>query len=412
MPQKTLTFVFMLSLAAVFITGLALIIEPPSQVAAWASWTLFGLSKAQWDAAHLIMGLLCALSGAAAFVVNRAALGSFFKGAAGKVMEANKSLGLAFVLTALVFLGTILGVPPMAQIAGVSGFIKEQQARTYGEPPFAHAEELAVNELARRLGIPLDKAQAALAAKNIRIQSPDQTLKEIGAENGLAPGGVFAAVEFAREMSGAPSERLPQDPPPGLGKRKISDICEEYELDIKAMLKKLAESGIAAAPAMTLKEVADSNSLLPIDVYDAMRSDRPVSRPAQVQPSGPAGPAGADVPQAQTPQSPQALENGVTGSNGATPPTGFEDVPQDGQSVGQPQDLPPDTAALSALPPPPGLEKMMLGDFCKEFNLPLDVAVHRLAAQNITAFTDMTFKELALENDKTPEDIMRIITTQ
>ncbi len=405
MPQKTLTFVFMISLAAVAVTGFALVIEPPAQVAAWASWSLLGLSKPQWDAAHLIMGLLCAASGAAAFVVNRAALGSFFKGAAGKVLEANKALAAAFVLTALVFLGTIAGLPPMAQIAGVTGFIKEQQTKTYGEPPFAHAEEFPLAELARRLGIPPDKALAALTAKNIRIESPDMTLKEIGVANGLAPGGVFAAVEFAREMSGAPSERLPKDPPPGLGKRKISDICEEYELDIKAMIKKLAESGIAAAPAMTLKEVADANSLLPIDVYDAMRSDRPVSRPAQVQ----------------IPAQPNAQPNALSGSqpavsptqdNGQLPPTGFENQPQDGQALEQTQELPPDTAALSALPPPPGLEKMMLGDFCKEFNLPVQVAVNRLAAKGITAFVDMTFKELALENDKTPEDVMRIITTQ
>lgn len=402
MPRKVLALTFAFSFLATLATGLALFIEPPEQVAAWANWSFLGLSKSQWDNAHLVMGLVSAATGAAVFILNSAAIAAFFKSAADSAAAANRALVTAFALTALIFFGSVLGLPPMAQIAGVSGFIKEQQTKTYGEPPFLHAEEASLTDLARRMDIPRDKALAALTAKNITIASPEQSLREIGEQNGLAPGGVFSAVEFAREMSGAPSQRLPKDPPPGLGKRKLSDICEEYELDIKAMLKKLAESGIAASPAITLKEIADANSLLPIDVYDAMRSDKPVSvsppspirplPPDGVSPSGDNGLIEAEVPASQPNTAGQPDEQPETAVSG--------------------QEQPLDMGVISTLVPPPDLEKMMLGDFCKEFNLPSKLAVERLAAQGITAFVDMSFKELALESNKTPEEILRIITTQ
>jgi hypothetical protein len=61
--------------------------------------------------------------------------------------------------------------------------------------------------------------------------------------------------------------------------------------------------------------------------------------------------------------------------------------------------------------PPPDLEKTMLSTFCREFDLPLTMATDRLAARGITAFGDMTFQELALENNVTPDEVMRIIVT-
>ncbi len=52
----------------------------------------------------------------------------------------------------------------------------------------------------------------------------------------------------------------------------------------------------------------------------------------------------------------------------------------------------------------------MLQSFCREYDIPLSVAVQRLARHRITAFGDMTFEELSLENNRTPTDIMRLVT--
>ena len=51
----------------------------------------------------------------------------------------------------------------------------------------------------------------------------------------------------------------------------------------------------------------------------------------------------------------------------------------------------------------------MLQTFCREYDIPLSTAVQRLARRHITAFGDMTFEELSLENNRTPTDIMRLV---
>jgi hypothetical protein len=104
----------------------------------------------------------------------------------------------------------------------------------------------------------------------------------------------------------------------------------------------------------------------------------------------------------------------------AQPQSGYQPAAQPQAVYQQPGYQPPVQAQLPpqavqpALPaaPPPGLEKMMLQTFCREYNLPLSTAVQRLARHNITAFGDMTFEELSLENNRTPKDILHLVTGQ
>ena len=75
---------------------------------------------------------------------------------------------------------------------------------------------------------------ALLRLKNIKADSGDLTLAEIARQNRVAPGGVFEALKMVMEPSGGTTTLtgLPKEPPPGLGRRKLSDICEEYGLDL------------------------------------------------------------------------------------------------------------------------------------------------------------------------------------
>ena len=378
----TLILSFLVELAA----GLVLYIAPLDRVAYWADWTFLGLTKDQWDAAHINIGFLMAAAGFLFLWLHREAVASLLKGKGGGF---SRPFLVALCLTVFVFAGTLLHLPPMQQVIDFSGFIKNQMSEAYGEPPYGHAELSSLETFCRRMGIDFDKAMEALGHKSIVVESPQQTIKDISRKNGLAPGGVYEAVKFARELGASPSQRLPMDPPPGLGKRKLSDICEEYELDILAMMKKLKASGVAAKPAMTLKDVAQANDLLPIDIYDAMRSDKPVRPKRQAAPRPTPDDAGA-----------------APGTPGRPGPANATDIDAGDPAPGA------NSGMVRTIIPPPGLGRMMLKDFCREFDLPQNLALARLKAKNIMAFSDSTFRELALENDSTPEDIMRIVTSQ
>jgi hypothetical protein len=541
MLRKIVTLSLVLSFFCIFLTSALLYLAPHARVAAWADWTVFGLTRDRLTDVHVTMGFFLLALGALHLILDWRPVVECLRGDDGEIEPLNRQLLAAVLLTLFVFVGTLAGLPPMSQVLDASLSIKDSLSETYGEPPYGHAELTPLDEFCRRFGIDLERAKAALVQKNIRLASTEQTLKEIAKDNGLAPGGVYEALKHAWEASrtvtvpstSAPAQIpsrsqtavvLPMDPPPGLGKRRLSDICEEYGLDLARMSEKLKAGNIDAQPAMTLKDIADKNGMLPIDVYEALRSDTPLKRPpapqaqapaaqpaaqtpaAQTpatsaartaQPYQPAQPAPKPLPTAQTPAQTQAQTPAVAPAQ--TPAqTPFHPAPQPTaqtpaqvqthaqapaqmqtstqipaqaqapaqiqtstqipaqapaqiqtstqvpaqtpayvqpsaqipvQIPAQPQphavapgqapaqdwrpglERPASPAQSGLVVPPPDLEKTMLSTFCREFDLPLTLATDRLAARGITAFGDMTFQELALENGVTPDEVMRIIIT-
>ncbi|KUG28255.1 hypothetical protein ASZ90_001889 [hydrocarbon metagenome] len=490
MLRKIVTLTLVLTFFCLFLTSVFLYLSPYARVAAWADWTIFGLNRDRLIDVHVTMGFFLLLLGALHLILDWRTILESLRGEGGEIEGLNRPLLAAFGLTLFVFAGTLLGLPPMAQLLGASVAIKDSLSETYGEPPYGHAELTPLDEFCRRFGIDLERAKAALAHKNIRLTATDQTLKDIARDNGLAPGGVYEALKHAWEASrtvtvpstSAPAQIpppriqtsvvLPADPPPGLGKRRLSDICEEYGLDLARMTEKLKAGGIDAPPALTLKEIADKNGLLPIDIYDAMRSDTPIKRPP-AQSAQPQAPAQSAQAQAQSAPAAPGQAPGQAPSQPATQPTAQTGAQTPAQAPGQlPAQVPGQTPAQALTPgllpgqqvpgqtpgqlpiqapgqypaqatpqfpaqtgmlpqepwqpgyerpaspaqsglvvPPPDLDKTMLSTFCREFDLPLTLAVDRLAARGITAFGDMTFQELALENNVTPDEVMRIILT-
>lgn len=382
MLKKVVSLTLFFSLFFLLFTSLVVFVEPPVRIAAWADWTFLGLPRESWDAAHLGMGLLFAVAGVIHLALNWDTLIDHLRDADGAVVVFTKPLVFGAVISLAVFVGSLAGLPPARQLVLLSDFIKGRTAEIYGAPPYARAERASLAEFARRMGINQDKALALLRLRNIKADSADQTLAEIARANGVAPGGVFEALKMVMEPSGGVTPGLPKDPPPGLGRRKLSDICEEYGLDVKAVIGRLETAGLQAKPAWTLAEVARNNNALPITIYEVLRNDKSVPTPVAVE-----APAARPAPAETAPQAPTPVQPGTTTETAPAPGT-----------------LP--TA------PPPGLEKMMLQTYCREYNIPLSTAVSRLAKQNITAFGDMTFEELSLENNRTPADILRLINGQ
>ncbi|WP_428565874.1 MAG: DUF4405 domain-containing protein [Solidesulfovibrio sp. DCME] len=473
MLKKIVSLVLFFSLFLTMLTALVVFIAPPDRVASWSNWTFLGLSLAHWQGAHLGMGLLLLVAGLIHLACNWDGLLDHLRDDDGAVVIFTRPFFAGAILTLAVFVWALADLPPVRQIVAVSHYLKERAVDTYGEPPYALAERSSLEDLARRMGMDGDKALALLRLKNIKAESASLTLADIARQNGVAPGGVFEALKMVQEPSGGSPAGLPKDPPPGLGRRRLSDICEEYGLDQAAVLGRLQAAGLKAQPAWTLTEVAKANNALPITVYEALRGDKPMtpvvveSAPAAVtvepatpqaqapaatsqgaaatpqqQPAAPQTPAHAapaqPAPLAQPPlaavpaQSAPPTQPGYApaqpgyapaqpgyapaqpGTPTATPPvaTGQPAPAAIGQPAPAAPQAPMPPAANLPTTPPPGLEKMMLQTFCREYDIPLSAAVQRLARHHITAFGDMTFTELALENNRSPADIMHLIVSQ
>jgi len=423
MLKKVVSLTLFFSLFFLLFTSLVVFVEPPARVASWADWTFLGLSRESWDAAHLGMGLLFAVAGIMHLGLNWDTLIDHLRDADGAVVVFTKPLVLGAIVSLAVFIGSLAGFPPVRQLVMLSDFIKGRTAEIYGEPPYPRAERASLAEFARRMGIGQDKALALLRLRNIKAQSADQTLAEIARDNGVAPGGVFEALKMVMEPSGGVTPGLPKDPPPGLGRRKLSDICEEYGLDVRSVIGRLGNAGLRAQSAWTLAEVARNNNALPITVYDVLRNEKTVPAPVAVETPAAQQPApqqpiaqqpAPQQPIAQLPAPPQPTAEAAPSQPAAPVQPGYS-VPSTPSGPTAGPGTPAETpSAQPALPttPPPGLEKMMLQTYCREYNIPLSTAVSRLGKRNITAFGDMTFEELSLENNRTPADILRLVNGQ
>lgn len=468
MLKKIVTMVLFFSLFFMLLTAFVMYIVPPTRVASWANWSFLGCSRQAWEGAHLAMGLLVLASGATHLLLHIDELLDHLRDDDGVVVIFTKPFLLGLLLTIGVFACSLAGLPPAGQLVALSGLLKDRAAETYGEPPYSQAERSTLADFARRMGMDAEKALALLRLRNIKAENADFTLAEIARQNHVAPGGVFEALKMVMEPSGGTITGLPKEPPPGLGRRKLSDICEEYGLDMVQVLSRLSAAGFKAQPAWTLTETAKANNVLPIAVYEALRTDKvpapvpvevaPAAEPAKPQQAAPA--EAQHAPAAQTPAqapapSPAAPVPAQTPAPAAVPaPPAQAVTPPTAQQPGQYANVPPAPGYAPGIPsapgyapvppgyvpsgpgyapvapgyvppapvapptvaapitPPPGLEKMMLQSFCREYDIPLSVAVQRLGRHRITAFGDMSFEELALENNRTPADIMRLVVSQ
>lgn len=443
MFKKSVFLILLFSFFFLMLSALVVFIAPAARVASWADWAFLGLSRPSWEAAHLGMGLLFVVAGLAHVACNRATLLDASRDADGALVLFTRPFFVGLLVAVAVFAWSLGGMPPVGQLVAVSDYFKQRAVETYGEPPYAEAQRSTLESLARRMGMDKDKALALLRLKNIKAESADMTLAEIARQNGVAPGGVFEALRMVMEPSGGNPGGLPKDPPPGLGRRKLSDICEEYGLPQATAMSRLAAAGMKAQPSWTLTDTAKANNVLPIAVYEALRTEKPAPVAVEVTPTPEAA-----TPQPVREQESAPVEQQPTTVQQAAPvqePTPIQAAPQQAP-VAQPAQpapgvasqpgyapttpgavqpaqpgYPPATAApaqptapAASIPatPPPGLEKMMLQTFCREYDIPLSVAVQRLARHHITAFGDMSFEELSLENNRTPSDIMRLVVGQ
>ena len=267
--RKITSLTALLSFVCMVVTSLILYIVPQGRVAYWADWTLLGLDKTQWGDLHINMGLLFLLSIGLHIYYNWKVILAYLKDKARNVKIFTPDFNAAFVLTLVILAGTLLAVPPFNWPLLLNTHLKDAAAVKYGEPPYGHAELSPLDQLARKTGLVLPEAVAALKDAGIRFDSEQDTLQAIARQNQRSPQDIFGLMQGAAAAASAPG--LPVDPPPGMGKKTLMAICQTYALPIDAITGVLEGRGLKVQPELTLKEIGVNNGISPMAVYDAIR---------------------------------------------------------------------------------------------------------------------------------------------
>ncbi|MFA6901084.1 MAG: DUF4405 domain-containing protein [Desulfurivibrionaceae bacterium] len=267
--RKITSLTALVSFVLEMLTSVILYIVPQGRVAYWSDWRLWGLSKTQWGSLHVNLGVLLLFAICLHTYYNWNPIVAYLKTRTAELRIFTTDSTVALILCLVFALGTYLEVPPFSTIIAIGDQIKESAAKKYGEPPYGHAELSSLTTFSKKVELDLDTSLTRLAAAKIRVTDPNLSIAEIAKMNHLSPKTVYQAM-LPPEQPGQ-SKTLPANPPGGFGKKPLVDICHEYDLNIKAVLRGFADHKISATETMTIKEIAAANNTSPMDIFEALR---------------------------------------------------------------------------------------------------------------------------------------------
>ena len=263
--RKIVSLTGLTSFILLIVTSVILYIVPHGRVAYWAGWHLWGLTKTEWGNIHINLGILLLSAICLHIYYNWKSIMSYLKDKTRHLQVFTREFNVAIAISFLFIAGTYFEIPPFSSVIELSNSIKESAARKYGEPPYGHAELSSLKAFASKTGLDLSQSLARLKKAGIRFETEKQTLKEIAELNNISPRKMYSAMKPGQRSGEI--KRLENAQPRGMGKRTLTDICQEYNLSIRGILRGLNDNKVKASAEMTLKEIAEQNDISPHEVY-------------------------------------------------------------------------------------------------------------------------------------------------
>lgn len=264
-----------LSFVLMVLTSVVLYIVPQGRVAYWADWHLWGLTKTDWGNIHINLGLLFLISLFLHIYYNWKPLISYLKNKAKQVKVFTPEFNLALAITIAAAVGTYVMAPPFSWVMSLNEHFKDSGAETYGEPPYGHAELSSLKTFANKMNLDLEQSMKLLNQAGYGVTDSAVTLKTISEQNDIPPQQVYETIKAAAAVdTAAVSENdttLPSSPKPGTGRLTLADFCAQYGLNNKWIVRELKKQEINASEALTLKDIAEQNSLSAIDLYERIK---------------------------------------------------------------------------------------------------------------------------------------------
>jgi hypothetical protein len=270
--RKITSLTATLSFIVVVVTSVILYIVPQGRVAYWADWRLWGLTKEAWGAVHMNIGLLFLLALLLHLYYNWKSLMTYLKDRSRRMRIFTPAFNIALLICTVTVTGTLFVVPPFSWVLDLNTAFKDSGARKYGEPPYGHAELSTLDAFSKKMAIEAKAARERLQAAGFQVTDGKQTLKDLALINQTTPKALYDAMAADEKRTSNGKLALPETPPPGIGRLRLTDICNTYGLDPQALLTALKTKNIAAQASETLRDIAGRHGMGTRDLYAIVRS--------------------------------------------------------------------------------------------------------------------------------------------
>ncbi len=271
-------------------TGIMLFIAPHGRVAYWSDWHLWGLTKTDYGNIHTTAMVVFLIFGILHIYYNWKLIVKYLRNKQKKISFTKKEFLAAFILNLVFFLGTLFAIQPFQGFINMGEAIKDNWTKTYGEPPYGHAEETKLKVFCKKQKLDLNKAKENLKAKNIKFKEND-SLKTIAKNSNLAPSDIYKIISKDNKKSNIKiktdktksktdkidsnnNEEIIKDEntPSKLGRRTLKELNKMKKIDLDRAIKILKDKGISdAASDNRLKNLADELEITPLEVYQLIK---------------------------------------------------------------------------------------------------------------------------------------------
>lgn len=246
----------LMSFVMIAFSGSILYLSPKGRVANWTGWTMAGLTKEGWGAAHTTMAILFLVACVIHLVYNWRPMLKYLKRPLASATKRNRvEMAAALAITLTVFLGTLWSVPPFSTVGAIGEDIKVYWETHSIAGPYIHAEDDTLVAFAEKIGRDENDLRERLAAKGYVTDDMTMKVKELAAHYDVSPATLFAAI-----LRGDPEAKLAPAGRPGggfgYGRMTLDQVCEGHGIPLDKAIARLREHGITANGSDTVRTLA------------------------------------------------------------------------------------------------------------------------------------------------------------
>jgi hypothetical protein len=263
--RAVISFYIIIAFVVMGVSGIILYFAPPGRVAFWSDWRFIALTKAQWQAIHTIFTFIFVAATAFHIYFNWSVITSYLRKKMNEGMKRRNELILASAFSLFVMAFTVGNVPPFSTVMEFGEELSDSWSDENTEPPVPHAELLTLTEFSEVIKTDVDQFIHSLKTNGVNVPAKEITLEELAELNGLTPQDVYERAKT--KLSTVSAFAIGS----GYGRKSISEISKDLNIELELILNRLKKNGIDAQPNNNLKELASKYDRIPIDIVEIIK---------------------------------------------------------------------------------------------------------------------------------------------
>ncbi len=244
-------------------TGVMLFLAPHGRVAYWSNWKLLGLGKDEYGNLHTTSMIVFVLFGLLHIYYNWKAIVSYLKNKQRELSFTKKEFLIALGINIFFVVGTIYMIQPFKGFLDFEENFKDSWTRTYGEPPYGHAELTKLNIFCKKMNIDFESAKKKLQKNSITFNQND-TLLEISKKNHTTPEKIYNIIKDKASTK----ENIPS----GLGRKTLKQLTDLGFINLEKSLDYLKAKNVSNINKdETMKNIADELEITPLELFEKLK---------------------------------------------------------------------------------------------------------------------------------------------